>query len=33
MCRTEGFQCPDFHFPETLSAELGFTAQGLLRNQ
>ena len=28
-----GFQCPHFHFTEALAAELGFAAQGLLRDE
>ena len=27
------FESPDFHLTETLAAELGFTAQRLLRNE
>src|SRR6266852_1024867 len=31
--RAVRFERPDFHFPEALPAELGFSTQGLLRNQ
>ena len=30
---TVGFQCPDLHFPETLSTELRLATQRLLRDQ
>ena len=30
---TVGFEGPHFHFPETLTTELGFTTQGLLRDK
>lgn len=33
VCGTVGFECPHFHFAETLTAELGFTAQRLLSNK
>ena len=33
MCGTEGFQCPNFHFSETLTTKLSFTTQRLLSNQ
>ena len=31
--RAVSFQSPDFHFPETLTTELRFTAQRLLRDK
>ena len=30
---TEGFESPDFHLTETLTAEVGFTAKGLLGDE
>ena len=33
MRRAVGFERPDFHFAETLAAELRFTAEGLLRDE
>ena len=33
VCRAVCFQCPHFHFTKTLSAELRFAAQRLLRNK
>ena len=33
ICCTLCFECPDFHFTETLAAELSFTAEGLLGDE
>ena len=33
MAGTEGLQCPDLHLSETLSTELGFTAERLLSDE
>ena len=33
VCRAVSFESPDFHFTETLAAELRFTAEGLLGNE
>ena len=33
VCGTEGFECPNFHFSETLTTELCLTTQRLLRDE